>query len=427
MPLNTTIILELIALVISVMGSVWLRRKASSQDARTLVILYWLGFGLALLLLHFGLTPAWSALLVQPVFAGLTLLSPLILGLLALIFAAILRRSLKLPGNVLWTLLLSLIILGFLLALVLQPSGLFVALLPGALLLAGIWNFSNRRAVFEILLSLLFIIFLGLSSSGMAEPMFKVLPDWLGLILRPILFIQAGLVVLWAALLSFQAMEDFTHQRRKEDQAEIIQRRFYVLLRLGLALGLLVVLLITVFWVSLWDHTDDGMGGVWLAITGGLLAVAAGGLIVERRRGLLRLQGFLYLLLVPVLLFSAFGIGIKIPYHPISDIHAAIIQKALQSFYAQNARYPGTLEGLVPRQLLWVPSQLILRGEPWCYQGGQDYYRLGDFWRSSFSSLLEIRVYAAAGNPPEAGWTCQNNLVRMKFKYDPPPLYPGGQ
>lgn len=426
MPLNILIILEIIALVFSILGAVWLYRKASPQDSRALLILYGLGIGLALLLLHFGLSPTWSVLLVQPAYAVLTLLSPLILCLLALFFTAVLRRSLMSSGNVLWTPLLCLVMLGFLLAFFLQPYGLFVALLPGALLLAGIWIFSNRRAVFEILLSLLFFIFLGLSGSGMTEPMFKGLPDWLGLALRPILFIQAGLVVLWAALLSFQALEDFSHQRRKGDQAEIIQRRFYGFLRLGLVLGLLVLLLNTVFWVSLWDHTDNGMGGVWLAITGGFMAIAAGGLMVERRRGWLRLQGFLYLLLVPALLFGAFGIGIKIPYHPISDIHAAILQKALQSFYAQNARYPGTLEELVPRQLLWVPSQLILRGESWCYQGGQDYYQLGDFWRLSFSSLLEIKVYASSGSPPQAGWICQQDLVRMKFKYDPPPLYPGG-
>jgi len=427
MPLTTLIILELIALAIFILGVVWLGRKASPQEVRSLLILYGLGIGLALLLLHFGLFQAWSSLLVQPVFTVLLLLSPVILYILTLLFKAILSKSSGLPGKSIWLILVCLAILGLLLALFFQPYGLFAALLPGAMLLAGVWIFASRRAAFKILFSLVLLILMGFSSSGMTEPMFKALPNWVGLSLRPVLFIKAGLVVLWTAWLSFQAVEDITHLRRKEDQNGIIERRFYVFLRLGVVLGLLVMLLITVFWVSLWDHTDDGMGGVWLAITGGLTGVAAGGLMVERGRGWLRLLGFFYLLLIPTLLFGAFGIGIKIPYHPISDNRAVIISNALQSFNTQHDRYPGSLDELVPRYLLWIPSQLILRGENWCYQGGDDGFRLGDFWRLSFSNLLEIKIFASAGNPPEAGWYCQENLVRMKFKYDPPPLYPGGQ
>jgi hypothetical protein len=70
---------------------------------------------------------------------------------------------------------------------------------------------------------------------------------------------------------------------------------------------------------------------------------------------------------------------------------------------------------------------VVLRNEDWCYQGGEDYYRLGDFWRQGFGSLIEIKTYASAGNPPEVGWTCQENFVKMKFRYDPAPLIGGGQ
>jgi hypothetical protein len=164
-----------------------------------------------------------------------------------------------------------------------------------------------------------------------------------------------------------------------------------------------------------------------MAITGGLLAIAAGGLIMERRRGWLRTLGLIYLLPVTALLFAAFFSGIRYPYHPISDRRAAILQEAIGQFYAINGRYPVSLAELVPGQLLWVPRQVVLRNEAWCYQGGANYYRLGDFWRQSFGSLIEIKTYASAGNPPEAGWTCQEDFVKMQFRYDPAPLIGGGQ
>jgi hypothetical protein len=213
-----------------------LRRKAPPQEFRSSLIHYLFGVGTLLLVLHFALYSAWSGLLVQPEFAGLILVSPLLLGALTVVLALVLRVF-RLPAeNPLQIGLVCLAILGLLLALFPQPYGLFAALLPGALLLAGLWNNTRPHPTFHILFSLVFLILMGVSSSGMSEPMFQKLPGWIGLVLRPVLFIQAGLVVLWVALLSFNAAEDITHQRRKEDQARLIPIRFYSLVRFALAL-----------------------------------------------------------------------------------------------------------------------------------------------------------------------------------------------
>jgi hypothetical protein len=431
MPYTLLIPIAILALLVVIIGGVWVLRKGPPQQAGQRFLLYLLGIGVALLVFIFSLEGAWAGMLIRPIMATLTLLSPVILGMLALFFITVgqvfslTKVNLTLPFP--WLLFLLLAILVLLAAIWLQPYGLLVALLPGAFLLAGVSIFVSHRDALGILLSLLLLIFMGLGSSGMTEPMFKLFPPWVGLTLRPVLFFQAGLVVFLAALLTSWAVEGLTLKGMPGAAEGVFRHRFSSLLRLGLALVLLLNLIDTVFWVSVWDHTDDGLGGVWLAITGGLLALGAGGLFIERGRGWLRATGILYLLLVPALIFGAFGLGFKVSYLEITEKRAALIQQAVQSFYTQNGRFPSALDELVPSNLLWVPPQVILRGENWCYQGGADYYRLGVFWRSTFSALLEAKVYASAGSPPDAGWVCQEKLAKMKDKYDPKPFYDGGQ
>jgi hypothetical protein len=221
---------------------------------------------------------------------------------------------------------------------------------------------GREGLVKEIILSLLLIIFMGVSRTGLLESMLKSLPAWLGQVLRLVLFLQAGLIVAWSALLTFRAVEIMNPQARAGEAGPQRTPRYGAFLRLGMAIFILINLIYTIFWVAIWDHADNGLGGVWMAI---------------------------------------------------------------QKYFKQNGAYPTTLSELVPSQLLWVPCQVLLRSEDWYYQSGQDYYRLGVFWRDRFSSLLEAKTYASQGNPPEAGWACQKDLVKMKFKYDPTPLIGG--
>jgi hypothetical protein len=58
------------------------------------------------------------------------------------------------------------------------------------------------------------------------------------------------------------------------------------------------------------------------------------------------------------------------------------------------------------------------RGQVWCYQGGSDYYRLGYVFiqryyePTLFRPFVEIRVYSSAGQPPDSGWMCDDELLR---------------
>jgi hypothetical protein len=428
MPTKSFLIIGIITLLLLSGLGLFIVYKTPFQRRRLTLVFYIQSLALILLFVIFSLAQGWESLLLEPGPAVLVLCSPVLLGLLTRVFAAIFRR---LPVSSAWSrfaiLGLCLVILVFLFALMVQPYALFIAILPGAIILTFVWLLLRDSFINEIILSLLFILLMGVSRTGMLEPLLHSLPDWLGLILRPIFFLQAGFVVGWSAWLAFNGAEALpsTDNPSASDQGR--PRTYAAYLHLGLAMVILLSLLYTIFWVSIWDHTDNSLGGIWMAITGGFISLAAGGLIMERRKGSSRLVGFMYLLPVTALLFIAFGVGIRFPYHPISDRRAALIQEAIQQFYLQNGRYPAELDQLVPHQLLWVPRQVVLRNEAWCYQGGDDYYRLGDFWRQSFGSLIEIKTYALEGNPPDAGWSCLEDLVKMEFRYNPPPLIGGGQ
>jgi hypothetical protein len=433
---TTTFILCLAALLLgsSLLGVILLR-KAPAQEKTPRLTFLLLAVGTLLLLSHFSLEPAWSSRLDQPAWAALHLLSPFILGglawLVSRLYAALghaggkpLGQPERLNQARPW---LFVTILALMAVFLVQPYGLLAALLPGAFLLMSLWFSTRSKGAPQIVIACLVLVLLGVARSGMLEPMLAALPEWVGLLLRPIFFILAAIVSLYSAFLGFHGLEGLITKGKPETTDECLIRRFSAVLRLGLAAVLLVALVLTVFWDSSWDLTDDGLGGIWMVITSSLGAIAAGGFLIERYRGRLRFMGIVFLLLVPSLNLGAFALGIRYPYLQDTAQRAKTIQHAVERYYNRIGGYPTAQEDLVPRDLMWVPRQLILRGEDWCYQGGRDFYRLGVFWRLTFSSMLSIEEYARAGSPPDQGWVCQENLVRMKFKYDPPIFFDGGQ
>lgn len=54
-----------------------------------------------------------------------------------------------------------------------------------------------------------------------------------------------------------------------------------------------------------------------------------------------------------------------------------------------------------------MPAQVIIPSEGWCYQGGEDYYRFGFVERDYFDRPARATIFTQAGNPPEAGWDCE--------------------
>lgn len=351
-----------------------------------------------------------------------TLSTPIVIGVFALILTNLkLLAQLKQREKVL-AILFGLILLALLVRSAwIQPYGMIQVILSVTLALAFVWVFASKYDALGITLSLLVLIMLALFSADYLDRL-SSLPEWLRNAIGSLFFSLPGMVVALAAVWITSGLKLF---RQSENNHKAPRNSIFwlsAIFRFCFAAVLLVYLAYTIVWASIWDQTSDGLGGIMFATWSSFAAIATGMLMGVTATKWYRSVGFIFAILVPALMFAAFSYGWSVSYHAITKERASRIQDAIESFYTENGRYSQELSELVPNYLLRIPEPIILRGESWCYQGGQDYYRLGAFYREYFSTPLSLREYASAGNPPETNWACEQQLAAMKTRYDPPPF-----
>jgi hypothetical protein len=347
---------------------------------------------------------------------------PAVIGLLLLILLNIrvlgrLRRSEQLLAALLTAANLALILAGWP-----NLAGVSFLLLACSLPAAVAWLAGHSSARAAIILGTIGLLLLALLNVAMntafAQNAYERSAIWLSYSFGILMFALPGLTISLAAVLLDAGLRLLTVGRANPN-AEWALRRRPALLCLGLAALLLAYLVYTTMWISVWDQTSDGISGINYAMLSAIAAVASGVvLFVHNPR---RIPGLIFALAVPALMTGAFFTGLALPYHALTDERAAHIQGAVERFHTRTGRYPAQLTELVPRELLFVPRPVILQGQSWCYQGGPDYYRFGVYTRDNFSTPLSLRVYASAGQPPEADWTCGARIAEIKARYDPPP------
>lgn len=188
---------------------------------------------------------------------------------------------------------------------------------------------------------------------------------------------------------------------------------------LALLLGvLLFVKALHNFYVHiLWDSTFDPFGELWFAVT--LLTAFPLALIVSPRLpGSWKYARFLFVFLIPTALIIVFIYTVRVDFRSLTDQRADRITRAIGAYHAQHGRYPHELRQLTPWQLLYVPGPVIIYGQDWCYDGGEDYYRLGYVYRDHWSSPDLIgRVYAAQGSLPDLPPACQAEVLALQARY----------
>jgi len=411
-----TIFISIIVAVLVVLGGIWILRKGPDHTSSRRFLLYLLVIGVLLMPVVFFIEQ------ISPTNRIPMLTAPIVIGVLALILVNLKLLAQLKPSEKLLVTLLGLILLGLLIASVwIQPYGITQIILLGTLVLAIIWVLVGKFDALGINLSLVALILLTLFNSDFLENL-STLPEWLRIVISLLMFSLPGLVVALVAVWITSVPKVFSNRDETEGNGTLA---FWlpVVLRIGLAATLLGYLAYTTFWASIWDHTSDGLGGIMFAMWASLAAIAAGMLMGITATGWRKLTGLLFALVVPALMFSAFWLGWDVSYHAITEGRASRIQGSIESFYVDNGHYPTDLGELIPAHLLWIPKPVILRGEGWCYQGGQNYYRLGAFYREYFGTPLSLREYASAGSLPETGWVCEQQLATMKARYDPPPFY----
>jgi hypothetical protein len=98
----------------------------------------------------------------------------------------------------------------------------------------------------------------------------------------------------------------------------------------------------------------------------------------------------------------------RVDFRQLTEERAERVTQAIETYYAREGRYPQDLRQLVPRYVLSLPGPVIIYGQDWCYDGGEDYYRLGYLDREHWSDpRLFGRVYSAKGDSPLKVDVCQ--------------------
>lgn len=178
---------------------------------------------------------------------------------------------------------------------------------------------------------------------------------------------------------------------------------------LVLALGslLLAKALHNLYWFMVWDTTGDSLEYFWLAVP--VPAVLLSGVVLSIvLPGRTKLAGFLYSLLIPALMIAVSARALRVDFRQLTEERAGRVSQAIETYYAREGRYPQDLRQLVPRYVLSLPGPVIIYGQDWCYDGGEDYYRLGYLDREHWSDpRLFGRVYSAKGHSPLKVDICQ--------------------
>jgi hypothetical protein len=185
--------------------------------------------------------------------------------------------------------------------------------------------------------------------------------------------------------------------------------------RLAMTVILLLVLGDLIVTETVWVIAEDSLSIIPTIVF--LAATAAAMLLAWTVTGWRRLAALGFVLLVTLTVSRASSLGWSMSPTSLTDARAERIERAIQAYHERQGRYPSRLGDLVPLYLWRIPQPMIFRDQTWCYQGGDDYYRLGYVHQPGYGWPLEsisIRIHAAVGEPPGLGWPCDDALERAR-------------
>lgn len=161
----------------------------------------------------------------------------------------------------------------------------------------------------------------------------------------------------------------------------------------------------------------------YLLLTVPLAASLLSGVVVSiALSGRMKLAGFVYPLLVFALMVGVSARAQGVDFRRLTQARAERVRQAVEAYRAREGRYPQDLRQLTPRHALWLPGPVIIYGQGWCYDGGEDYYRLGYVYRKHWSDPRLIgRVYRTKGDVPDLPGVCEQAVAALQERY---PDYP---
>ena len=179
---------------------------------------------------------------------------------------------------------------------------------------------------------------------------------------------------------------------------------------LGLSGLLIAATLYYLYWLTIWDNTDDSIGYIWL-IFPVLVTVACGFILAMILPGWRRLAG-LYGLALPGLMILVSSRAQSVNFRQLTADRAAQVNQAILAYDSREGHYPQTLQHLVPWYIFPLPGPVIMPGQGWCYQNGSNFYRLGYLDRPHWSSPIRYgHVFTGQGQSPVKTDVCQAEIA----------------
>ena len=127
------------------------------------------------------------------------------------------------------------------------------------------------------------------------------------------------------------------------------------------------------------------------------------------------------MLLIPTLI-AVSAHAQNVDFRQLTDERAEHVSQAIETYFARVGRYPEDLRELTPWYIFPFPGPVIIYGEEWCYDGGEDHYRLGYVYRQHWSDpRLKGRIYKEKGGAPDLHHTCEEEVAALQKRY---PDYP---
>jgi hypothetical protein len=227
------------------------------------------------------------------------------------------------------------------------------------------------------------------------------------LLLLPAALVAAA-ALLYAGLKLYKEWQAASLEQDNDSALQV--RRKYAKKAAIVALVLSVLVLIRAldkfYWFMVWDATYDPLGILWLPLPM-LTVLGSGAVLFSRLPGKAKFASFAYLLLIPLLIVAVTFAG-SVDFRQLTQARAEQVRQAIEAYNAWEGHYPENIQQLFPQYAVSLPGPTIIYGQDWCYQGGNDHYRLGYLDREHWSSpILFGRVYSAVGYSPLKADVCQ--------------------
>jgi len=297
---------------------------------------------------------------------------------------------------------------------------------PGELIVLAIlsWLFASSlviaaRRMFTIVwicAGLLILVMLSLPTSVLVNIFPAQLSQPFGSSMALAFFLILSMAVFISALL-LQSGLKFTQERHNTGAVEAVdsqtQRKYAGWTAVGaLTLGalLLAKAFHNLYWLMVWDITYDPLKYMWLVFPFMAVLFSAFMLVITLP-GRMKLAGVLYVQLISTIAQS-------VDFRQLTEERAERTSRVLETYYAREGRYPQDLRQLPPWTSLSLPGPFIIYGQDWCYDGGDEYYRLGYVYREHWSDPRFVgRIYETKGKMPDQDRICNEEIAALQKRY----------